>query len=108
MYESPRLGLLGGVIVEVGGRLGVGGQAGLRLHPVSGRMRFSGTVDYMFRPYSLLGVGAEVGGCTRWKDLPPVFCVDVRGSAYFVGSDLPDGNMVAQFLAVFGAEFDVF
>lgn len=108
VLEAPRVGMLAGMIVETGGRLAVGAQMGLRAHAALGRARFAMTADALFAPYSLFGAGIEVGTCRTVKSLDVPVCIDLRGSAYFLGSDLPEDRVLAQMGLVIGAEFDVF
>jgi hypothetical protein len=108
VWDAPRVGMLSGLIVETGGRLAIGGQLGLRAHARSGRARFALTGDALVAPYSLVGAGVEAGTCRTIKAVSVPVCIDVRGSAYFLGSDLPKDRVLAQFGLVLGAEFDVF
>lgn len=112
IMDEPALGLLAGLLLEAGGRLGVGAELGLRLRPkqpTKRDIRFAGTLQYLMAPYTLLGAGVELGACP-WKfaRFDGRLCLDLRGTAYFFGNDLPEGQVVAHLELVVGVEFDVF
>ena len=113
LMERPRLGIIGGMVLETVHRLGVGAGLGVRAHSRRGQARFAAAADYMFEPYTLLGASVELGRCFSFGDGGrdsggTQVCGDVRASAHFWGDDLPTGRVLSQVLFMMGAEFDVF
>ncbi|MFH0903304.1 MAG: hypothetical protein V2A73_21960 [Pseudomonadota bacterium] len=107
--EQPRISMLGGMLLEIGGRLGTGAEVGIRGKAQKGRTRLAVVVDYFIAPYSFFGVGFEVGACWSLARMPGVaLCLDGRCVSYFAGSDLPEGVVLARIGVVAGIEFDVF
>jgi hypothetical protein len=109
VVDQPRIGLLGGILVEASGRLGVGAEVGVRARLRKGPARFGLAAQSLFAPYTLFGAAVEAGTCwrLRWTE-PAALCTDVRGSAQFFGNDLPKGHVVSRLDLVLGVEFDVF
>lgn len=106
--DQPRLGVLLGADLEVRGRIGFGGEGGLRLRSAGGRFRVAAKAKYLFAPYSLGGGGLEVGLCLRPGFMAPArLCTDLRATAFIFGDDLPENQVVAHIDLALGIEFDV-
>lgn len=106
--EEPLVYAYGGLTAELINRNAVGAVAGLQV-PVKGTpIRLSGGATYLFAPYTLWGASAAVGGCARGKFGQLGICGDIEMTAFFAGTDLPDGRTLTQIQARLGVSFDAF
>lgn len=103
--DEPRLAGYGGLTVETVDRNGVGTVFGVILTPRDSHLRLAGGGTYLFAPYTLWGASASIGLCFHVSSRTSL-CSGVEATAYFAGSDLPDGRTVTDGKLVLGLRFD--
>jgi hypothetical protein len=103
--EEPRLAGYGGLMVETLDRNGVGTVFGVILSPHDSHLRLAGGGTYLFAPYTLWGASVSIGLCFQLSSRTKL-CSDLQATAYFTGSDLPDGGTVTDSKFVLGLGFD--
>jgi hypothetical protein len=103
--DEPRLAGYGGLTVETVDRNGVGTVFGVILTPHDSHLRLAGGGVYLFAPYTLWGASASIGLCFQVSSRTRL-CSGLEATAYFAGSDLPDGRTVTDGKLVLGLGFD--
>jgi hypothetical protein len=104
--RDPWLSCYGGPFAEVLDRGSIGGMAGIRLRPAAGAWRLGLGGAAIFAPYTLAGPTVSVGASINIGPVP--LSLDVEGTAYFVGSDLPEGTVAGQVLLVLGFPLEIY
>jgi hypothetical protein len=103
--EDPPLSGYGGLTVETLDRNSVGTVGGIILTPHDSHLRLAAGGVYIFAPYTLWGASASLGLCFPMTPRTKL-CGAVEATAYFAGSDLPDGRTVTDGKLVLGVGFD--
>jgi hypothetical protein len=103
--EDPPLAGYGGLTVETLDRNAVGAVFGVQLLPHDSRLRLAAGGTWLFAPYTLWGATASIGLCFHLTSRTGL-CGDVEATAYFSGSDLPDGRTSTDGKLVIGLVFD--
>jgi hypothetical protein len=103
--EEPPLAGYGGLVVETLDRNGVGTVFGVILSPHDSHLRLAGGGTYLFAPYTLWGASASLGLCFELSSHTKL-CSGLEATAYFAGSDLPDGRTLTDGKLVLGLGFD--
>jgi len=99
--ELPRASLFAGTYIETD-RAAVGVLGGARLFPGAG-LRLGGGLAGTFAPYRVFGLLAEAGWCLPGPAVTP--CLDLQGTAYVQGNDLPEQRVALLALAILGLSF---
>jgi hypothetical protein len=103
--EDPPLAGYGGFTVETLDRNAVGAVGGVILTPHDSHLRLAAGGVYLFAPYTLWGASASLGLCFHVASRTKL-CGALEATAYFAGSDLPEGRTVTDGKLVLGLGFD--
>jgi hypothetical protein len=90
----PWTSVYGAVYLDTISAIDMGVAAGLRFRPQSGWMRFGIGGTAVLVPSMKAGIQAAFGGCMRPGQTH--FCLDIEGTTFVVGDNLPSGMVDAQ------------
>ncbi len=106
LRSDPWVSVYGGPYAEVLDRGAIGVTGGVRLHPGDGWARFGLGGVGIVAPYTLAGATVSVGAGFHLGPVP--LSCDIEGSAFFAGSDMPEGTVAGQIQLVIGFPLEVY
>ena len=103
--SEPWTSLYGALIVEGRDRAALGMAGGVRVRPTEGQLRLGAGGVVIAAPLSIFGASASLGSCYDLSSSSHL-CLDLEGTMFFAGSDLPDERVATQLQLVIGVAFD--